>query len=325
MTSHLRTPLVVLCKQRSFFLLTFFIWALLPIGCNRPSDPDATTDEAPTLAQVTDLPRSAEGIPTRSAQMPVAPQRIISMAPSVTELLFTLGMGDRVVAVTRYCDWPDTTADLPKIGGMLDPDFEAILAHNPDLVLGVEAGSDHNIVPVLQSASISYGFLQANNVHDITTSIKTLGTWLGTQERAHQVILDFETNLNTISSRLKARAPDNTSVLLVYDQDPIVAAGPGTFGDELLTMAGLHNALDANPTPYPILDLEQVLSLNPTIILDVSISPPTSEVLAFWNRFDALDAVQNDRVIHLNDPLMMRPGPRLPEALRLLGDAIEEL
>ena len=270
--------------------------------------------------------QSDEGIQTRSTILPENPERIVSMAPNLTELLFAFDRGSELVGVTRYCDWPPEAASIPKIGGMLDPDYEALLATEPDLVLGVPAGADHKVVRLLEGADIAFAFLEMDDLAGILRGIHELGEILGEKDKARQIAAQLQEDLQTHSRAIRKRFDQTgTTVLLVYDQEPIVAAGRGTFGDELITLAGLDNAVDDRAGAYPLLDIEQVLSLNPTIILDVSIGPQTSEVLAFWNRFPALDAVAHSRVFHIDDPVMMRPGPRLPEALRQIGEALEDL
>lgn len=300
-----------------FLSLTLLAAVLLFAGCERTSDSQKESLEGP--------PRSEEGIQTRSRAIPAGAGRIVSMAPSTTELLFALGVGDRVVAVTRYCDWPVEVKDLPTIGGMLDPDLEVILGLQPDLVVGVQAGSDHRIGRVLENADIAYGFVEANNLEEIYASILTFGDWLELEDSSRELIAKLKQELEEESRALREKITSGTRVLMVYDQEPVVAAGPGTFGDELLTLAGLSNVVTGDSNAYPVLDMERIIGLNPEIVIDTSIGPKEEEVLRFWGRFSAIDAVQNQRVIHLSDPLMMRPGPRLPEALRLLGEAIEGL
>ena len=263
---------------------------------------------------------------TRSDEWPQDPQRIVSLAPNITEILFELGLGDRVVGVTRYCDWPPQATDIPKIGGMLDPDYEAILATRPEVVLGVKDGADHQVVERLESAGVAFGFLAMDDLATIQRGFHLLGIWLGAEERADELKEDFDRALRAESRSVRETLDlDGATALVVYDHEPVVAAGVGSFGHEILILAGLQNALGDDLGSYPVLDMEKVMSLNPAVIIDVSIGPTTEEVAQFWERFDSLDAVQTGRVVHVDDPVMMRPGPRIPEALRRLGEAVEGL
>ena len=265
----------------------------------------------------------------RSEVLPEAPARIASMAPNITEILFALGAGDEVVAVTRYCDYPAEAATRRSIGGMLDPDYEALLAAEVELVLGVRDGADHRLVGRLEGAGIAYGFLVIDDREGIARGIEEVGRWIGREARGVEVREEFERELTAAGVEVRAALEEaghsGRKVLVVFDQEPVVAAGPGTFLAEVMELAGLENALGEEFAAYPVLDMEAVFSVNPEIIVDVSLGPSTAAVQGFWGRFEGLDAVAAGRMVHLDDPVMMRPGPRLPEALRALGRAVEGL
>lgn len=298
-------------ESMRIFLLALMVVTVSIFGCDRPNAEQGASglDEGEYF--------------TRSQVWPDEPQRIVSLAPNITEVLFELGLGQRVVGVTRYCDWPPATADIASIGGMLDPDYEAILAARPDVVIGAIDGADHQVVERLANADIAYGFIKMDDIASIHRGILLLGQWLGVEEEASELDARFGDELGEASRQVRRQldAPGSTA-LIVFDQEPIVAAGRDTFGDELLTLAGLQNALGDGAGHYPVLDMEQVLSMDPAMIIDVSIGPEESEVQRFWARFDSLEAVRSGRVVHIDDPVMMRPGPRLPGALELLGEAV---
>ncbi|RAL22490.1 hypothetical protein DL240_10745 [Lujinxingia litoralis] len=257
-----------------------------------------------------------------SAQLPSTPERVVSMAPSTTEVLFALGLGEQVVGVTRYCDYPAEATGRSKIGGMLDPDLEAILALKPDLVVGVQAGADHHIADQLDQAGISYAFVRGDDLEAAMRSFEILGGWMGQAERGERLRARVEGELQAVSERLRAaRGERPMRALMVYDREPLVVAGPGSFGAELLELSGLTNAVGDQATAYPVLDVEAVLEAAPEAVIDVSLNVPTEQVLAYWERFESLPAVRQERVVHLPDPVMMRPGPRVPRALALLGEA----
>lgn len=252
--------------------------------------------------------------------------RIVSMAPNITEILFALGLGDKVVAVTRYCDFPREASERDTIGGMLDPDFEAILAAEPDVVLGTKDGADHRVTDKFDRAGVEFGFLAVDDLDSVRRVIERLGGWLGVEDRAESVLADFDEEL--LESRNQVREvleADGQTALLIYDREPIVAAGPGSFGGELLELAGLNNGIDDQAGAYPVLDVEKVLRINPAIIIDVKIGADSDVVHDYWGQFESLDAVKQDRVVHIDDPVMMRPGPRIPTAVERLGEAVEAL
>lgn len=261
----------------------------------------------------------------QSEEWPEDPQRLVSMAPNITEALFALGYGDRVVGVTRYCDYPPEVQDLPKIGGMLDPDLEAILVAQPDLVLGDIQGADHRIAGRLDRAGIAYGFLEMSDVDEVRAGLLKLGSWLGDEGAAKEVVGRFDRSLSEVSEQIQGARVGGERALLVYDHEPLVAAGPGTFGDDLLSLMGLENALKGSERAYPVLDVEALIGLDPDLILDVGTGRDGEAVQRFWGSLRGVRALEGGQIIYLDDPVLGRPGPRLPEALELLGAALEEL
>lgn len=287
-------------------------------GCDDQDTTETTPDDQRAEAE------AADDTFERSENWPDDLSRVVSMAPNTTELLFELGLGDRVVAVTRYCDWPEEVAELPTIGGMLDPDHEAILAAEPDVVVGAIDGADHEIIESFDRLGIDYGFVSMDDFDSVARGIERFGRWFDIDEAAEQFTDEFRHRLQEASQRHE-HSQRSHRALLVLDRDPIYAAGPDSFGDELLKHAGLDNALEDDVDDYPMLDAEKILSLNPEVIVDVSVGDDEATVVAYWNNFEGLDAVDAGRVVHLDDPVMLRPGPRIPRAVDRLGEELESL
>ena len=291
--------------------------AALAGGCDKPSAPvpGPQKDEVPGE-------RVVREDATLSANLPERPERIVSLAPSTTEVLYALGAGERVVGVTRYCDFPEEVSEVPKIGGMLDPDLEAILAARPDLVVGVQAGADHQVADQLQEAGVAYAFARGDDLDAALHTMELLGAWIGEDEAGRELRARTEQAIEEVSGQLQAaHGVSPQRALLAYDREPVVVAGPGSFGAELIALAGLENAVGDATTSYPVLDMEAVIEAEPQIIIDVSLNVSSEEVLGFWQTFKSLPAVTEERVVHLPDAVMMRPGPRVPQALELLGEA----
>ncbi|MFU8804640.1 MAG: ABC transporter substrate-binding protein [Bradymonadaceae bacterium] len=263
----------------------------------------------------------------RSAELPTHPLRVVSLAPNVTEILFALGAGERVVGVTRYCDYPEAVKTLPRIGGMLDPDFEAIMAARPDLVTGVIDGSDNRLVQRLDQAKIPYIFFKMDTVEETYAGLLEIGRTMDLEGAGLKAAGELEEALTALSHEFQAHLRSRDSpprVLLVYDHQPVVAAGPGTFGHELIELTGAKNALGPDARSYPVLDIEMVIALNPDILIDATLSRSDTEVTRFWSQYPSLKAVEHERVARFGDPVLMRPGPRLAQALELIGKAISE-
>ncbi len=301
---------------------------LVLTGCDG-ADTDRESDEPATETAADEAsPEAIDDIDGyfRSDDWPDEAERIVSMAPNVTELLFALELGDRLQGVTRYCDWPEEVEDLPKIGGMLDPDYEAILGAEPDVVVGVVGGIDDAMLDRFERSDIAYGFVDVDDLASITTSTRRLGNWFGVDDRAEEVVDDFERDIDEIADAIAGDLPvDDPSVLFIVDREPIVAAGPGSFGDNLIDRIGLQNALDDDADDYPILDIEKILDLNPELIIDTTVETDETAKERFWQQFDTLDAVDSGHVIDIDDEVMLRPGPRVPRALEQLGSSLESL
>ena len=283
--------------MRSLIVLAVIAAVVVGCDCTAPSsDPSA-------------------GDAVQSGGWPDDPQRIVSMAPNTTELLFELGLGDRVVGVTRYCDWPAQTDEIDSIGGMLDPDFEAIVAAEPDVVVGTTDGADAAVEDRLETAGLDYGFVPVDDIDSVRAAIEQFGDWFGVADHARQLHRDFDAELDRAGSDA-AGGTDGAGALMVLDTDPVIAAGPGSLGDELMAHAGLDNVLGGQVDDYPMLDAEQILQLDPEVIIFTDIAADGDEPEAF----DELDA---PRVVHIEDPVVLRPGPRIPEAVELLVQRLE--
>lgn len=279
----------------SFVFLIFAIVA----GCKAPSS-------QPAPGQV------------QSQNLPEAPTRIVSLAPNVTEILFAVGAGPQVVGVTRYCDFPKQVSVLPKIGGLVDPDAEAIVALQPDLVIGVTSAGDPAITKTLERAKIPFLFVRMESMDETLRGIRTIAHAAAKGSQGDALVADLTASLAPVG------APDDParpSVLMVFGHKPIVAAGPGTFAHDLLTRAGGNNVLQNSSQPWPSLDAEQVLKLNPDRILDLSMVEESPDD-GFWESMPALEAVESHNVYRFVDPAMMRPGPRMVEAYQRIALAI---
>jgi iron complex transport system substrate-binding protein len=243
------------------------------------------------------------------------PRRIVSLAPSVTELLFALGVGDRVVGVTRYDDFPPAVTRLPKVGGFVDPDAEAVLALHPDLVVAVRTSGGRGRLDTLARLGATVLSVSDGSLDDLWQSLRTLGQRLGCVEAAEALHRRIERELAEATAA--ARPGDaRRRALVVVGHKPLVGVGAGTFIDELLRLAGGENVLKRGG-PYPVLDLEAVAALTPEVILDLAAAHEAAGA-AFWQSARFVPAVARGRVVRLEDAALLRPGPRLPQGLRLL-------
>ncbi len=232
--------------------------------------------------------------------------------------MFALEAGDRLVGVTRFCDYPKEALNLPKVGGLIDPDIEAILTLKPDLVIGVTSSGDPAITRALDQAKIPYLFLRMESLEETFAGVTRVGQALGgkSEDLGNKLSADMRESLKGLDG---VALKDRPSVLMVFGRKPIIAAGPGTFADDLLTRAGGRNVLEGGQN-WPTVDIEKVIELNPDRILDLSMTEESQNI--FWDEIPGLEAVQTHNVYRFDDSSMMRPGPRIVDAYRRLALAI---
>jgi iron complex transport system substrate-binding protein len=258
------------------------------------------------------------------------PQRIVSTAPSITEALFALGLGEEVVGVSRFCDFPTAVQKLPKVGTYLAPDAEAIARLTPDLVVLQRISSE--LTDRLQALHIAFIEVPHGTLNDVYTGIALIAKAAGVPERANVLIDRIKRDLAAI--QIKSNELPSPNVLVIVNHRPgtladLTAVGPDSYLQELLEIAGGTNVLAKPNLPlYPRISFETVLREDPDVILDLSgqqeseaeRQAASSQVLALWRQNPQLSAVRKGRVVVGTSNALLVPGPRAPEAARLLFD-----
>jgi iron complex transport system substrate-binding protein len=248
--------------------------------------------------------------------------RIISTSPSITETLFALGLGHRVVGVTDFCEYPPEACQLPSIGGMTNPHMEALVTLRPDLVLHLSHSA--RMAKNTETLGIPSMGIKMDTLDDILSSIKLMGSVLGIQEGSEQLLKKLTDGINFYKNKLKGIPPKETLLLLGDSSDPgrdLYAAGPGTFLHELLEISGGKNILPDSMAKYPRLTKEYILEKSPEIIIEAGpksrLTPEQIEVrLRGWKRFPSIRAVQTNRVHYIGADYILIPGPRLLNILK---------
>lgn len=258
------------------------------------------------------------------------PQRIVSLAPSLTEMLFALGVGDRVVGVTRYCAFPPEARDRAEVGGHLDPNFEAIVALEPDLVVLIPSGELNG--GRLQQLGLSVLEIDQHDVRSMLESVSILALRCGVVERGKELRTDLERRLAAVAAMVRGENRPRTIVVVGHDIGggtvrSVWTAGPDTFYDDVLEIAGGVNAIDGGLVRYPELSREGLAVLDPDVVLDVVAGveergAEIDEILAAWGGLSELRAVREGRVHVLEGDVMVVPGPRLPEMVRTVALAL---
>jgi iron complex transport system substrate-binding protein len=246
--------------------------------------------------------------------------RVISLAPSVTETLFALGIGAEVVGVSQYCDYPPQVRRLPKIGSFITPNVEQIVALRPTLVIGLSTSSDLREVRALQGMNIATLMVDDGSVAAIETSIDRIGAATRQPRAARQLVARIRSRINAVEEKLSNVRPK--PVLMVVGHQPLVAVGPGTYLDELLTLAHGRNIASLSGQSWPRLSLEYIVALRPEIILDGQMGTDPRAPSRFWSRYPSIPAVRAGRVFGYPDDPTLHPGPRVADTLELLARII---
>ena len=296
---RLRTVIVV-------FLLAFGLSAAVQFATTGRTGPDPkspSTPDAPTVS------------------------RIVSMAPSITEDLFALGLGDRVVGVTRYCIYPAEARTKTQVGGFMDANFEAILATNPDLVVILTAHEE--VRTTLAALNIETLTVDHRTVEGILDALTTIGNACEVSETAQELTHALRDRVEQI--RQKTTGLPRPTVLISAGRDlstgriqEVYAAGQGEWYDELITAAGGKNAYPNDGNRFPVLTGEGLLMLQPEVIVEMvshleERGYTREDIIAQWDRFTEIPAVRNKRIHILVGNHVTIPGPRFVHVLEDLA------
>ena len=243
----------------------------------------------------------------------LVPQRVVSLAPSVTETLFALGFGDRVVGVTTYCDYPAAAKRLPKIGGFINPSLEAIAAARPDLVIGVRDSSHPVKTKEIENLGIKAVLISVTSLDDILNSFRSIARLLGNPEAGDKLVHKVTRQFDGVKKRV-APAP-RRSTLLAVGLRPLVAVGGKNFVDELISLAGGENIAGNAAQPWLNLPDEYVVAKAPQVIIQAGMGSERGTSAKYWGDLKSIPAVKEGRVYSYPSDKILRPGPRIGEGL----------
>jgi iron complex transport system substrate-binding protein len=237
------------------------------------------------------------------------PQRIISLAPSNTEILFALGLGGKVLGVTDYCDYPPEALNKTKVGGYANPDVEKIVALDPDLIL-VAHGTPMEVVNSMAGLGLTVFGIKTTDLDDLLSDIRTIAEITDKEVEAQTLTFEMESRIQAVTNQT-VELEQRPRVFYIVWHDPLWTAGSGTFINELIEKSGGVNIFQ-NVTGYPTISIEEVIARDPEIII-------TSEWSYEWaiNASDlaSTNASQTGRIYTCDDDLVQRPGPRLVDGL----------
>jgi len=323
--------------RRSRFLgaVTLLVLCAFAVACARPAPPtgNAASEGRPapggTVAQ-DGIGATGTGAAAtrnvvddlgRSVHVVARPERIVSLAPSITEILFAIGAGPRVIATTSYCTFPPEAANTNKIGDTQKPDIERILALKPDLVLVSTASQLESISERLGALGVPVVVTAAKGVDGVLTSIERIGVATGDTDAATALTATLRARIESVRATIAGRpAP---KVFAIVGNEPLFTSGKGTFLDDLIRLAGGASITADETTEWPQYSAEAVIAKAPDVILVPLVTHGfAAQDSGVPKSIAATPAVRNGRIVKIDGDLLMRPGPRLVDGLEQLAKAL---
>jgi iron complex transport system substrate-binding protein len=252
----------------------------------------------------------------RDLSLSSMPQRIVSIAPSITELVFAIGAGEKLVGVDSESNFPEQARSIEKVGTYISPSLEMIIALKPDLLL-VSDLTPQQVIDTIENRGIKVFAVAPKSIDGVAESMRKLGIVLGTDDEAERAAESFEQRVSAVE-RKTALAKEKPRVYLEYF--PYWTFGPGSFGNDLITRAGGINIGKRLKSPYAEVSDEFVVSENPDVIIITEGKHSTTTISSVRERqgWKDIDAVKSNRVYYIDDDLVSRPGPRTADALEEL-------
>jgi iron complex transport system substrate-binding protein len=258
----------------------------------------------------------------RDVELTSSPKRIIPLAPSLTEILYYLGLGDKVAGVTEYSYYPPEAAQKPSVGSYIDPNVEKIISLSPDLVIGTKDGNMPGSIYLLDEAKIPAYVVDPRNVEDAVSTIDKIGDLCGVSERAHQLTDKLKKRLEAVQNAVASKK--KPVVFLQINVSPIMTVNRNTFHNDLIRLAGGINMAADEAITYPRISLEEVIKKKPDIIIisSMEIGGEFERAKKEWMKWTSIPAVKNNRVYLIDSDIIDRPSQRIIDGLEAMARLI---
>lgn len=255
----------------------------------------------------------------RTVELAAAPRRIVTLAPSLAEILAGLGLTNWIVGVEDFTNWPPELATRPRIGSYVDPNLESILALQPDLVIGSADGNPQAVLERLDQLEIPTYVTNPMTLDGVRADIRGLGNLLGVLDQAGRLVAEMDAGIDRVRRAVSGRP--RPRVLLLFESEPISTAGKGTFTDELIRLAGGESITGREERAHLQLTIEAVLAARPEVIVLSSTDQrrDSQRLKQSWQRWKTLPAVKSGRVQVVDGDLISRPSQRIVLGLEALA------
>jgi iron complex transport system substrate-binding protein len=255
----------------------------------------------------------------RKVTFPFPPRRIVSLAPNITEVLFSLGLDEEIVGVSVHCNFPEKAKTKIRVGSYISLDYEKITSVKPDLVIATGTGNTRDMVDRLEQLGFSSYVVYPKHFEGILKSILHVGQVVNREKEARAIIEGMKKRSHKVIELTKDLP--RPKVFIQIGDTPIVTVGKGSFTDDLIQLAGGENIAGNEKEVYPRFGMEEILKRSPEVIVISSMKPngDYQKILQEWNRWKTLPAVKNGRVHIINSDLIDRPSPRIIDGLEQLA------
>jgi iron complex transport system substrate-binding protein len=254
----------------------------------------------------------------REVKIPHSAKRIISLAPSITEILFALGLDVEVAAITNFCDYPEAVSNKPRIGGFVNPDIEKIVSLKPDLIIGIRDGNRTDTVHRLNDFGFPVYLIDPKGFDGVMQTIKKIGEIVGREKESKRMIRDMANKRENIVNL--TRSLSKPKVFFQVGDVPMITVGKGTLADDLIRLAGGRSISENELLSYPSYSLETILLKAPEIIIMTSMESKKHymNLVKKWQNWKSIPAVRRNTIYVIDSNLVDRPTPRIVEGLETL-------
>jgi iron complex transport system substrate-binding protein len=255
----------------------------------------------------------------RNINIPPSPQRIVSLAPGITETLYALNLADKIAGVTSFCNWPAQARKKPQIGGFTNPSIEKIISLKPDLIIATADGNRKDTVQQLARLGLAVYVTNPSDTNGILKSILHIGAITNRGNVAKELVEKLQKRLNNITAQTRNKVKPR--VFFQIGLEPVITTGKGTLIDEVIGLSGGKNIAGNDTARYPRYSAEGIMGGSPDIIL---FAPMTSDkeflaVKRFWKNFREVPAVKNNKIYPIDTDLISRASPRIFEAIEIMA------
>lgn len=257
--------------------------------------------------------------------LPEQVQRIVSMAPNLTEILFALGLDEKIVGVTEYSNHPSAAKTKPRIGTFWQPNIEAIIAANPDLVVTIGFPQQRTIADRLKRIGCNCLTVDIENVPEFFEAVEKIATVTGTESQAKELISGIRSKLEKLAEMTQSEK--KVKVLWVVQREPLMVAGRKTFINEMIELAGGENAIGPTLQQYPSIGAEKVITCNADVIIEplmwqADLQQQQVQAIQYWSKLKNVPAIENGRIYIIDGDAVSRLGPRLYEGTETIAKCL---